>query len=149
MARHKAEEKAVDSTAVERKRKDALEKFFGLSAKAMKHIEWSLESKVICAMCSVDQKTGEHVPGKAKDDEGKCAFCHATGYVPDKEQRNWATGQVADRIAPKPKSVEMQIEQNSTNAELEKDMVGKTDEELKSLAGSGVIFLQEMSAGNK
>ncbi len=141
MAKHAAEEKATETGAVERKRRDALEKFFGLSVKAMKHIEWSLESKVICAMCSVDAKTGLHAPGKAKDDEGKCAFCHATGYVPDKEQRNWATGQVADRIAPKPKSVEMQIEQTSSNAELEKDMAGKDEDELKKIALGGSLVL--------
>jgi hypothetical protein len=135
-------EPKAEEGSVERKRKDALEKFFGLSEKALKHIAWSLEAKVICAMCSVDAKTGAHVPGKAKDDDGKCAFCHATGYVPDKEQRNWATGQVADRIAPKPKSVEMAIEQSTPLGELEKEVANQTDDELKKLAaGGGVIFL--------
>lgn len=145
MARHAKEEASKDSTVVERKRKDALEKFFGLSAKAMKHIEWSLESKVICAMCASDPVTGEHKPGKAKDETGKCAFCHGTGYVPDKEQRNWATGQVADRIAPKPKSVEMNIEQTSTLVEIEKDMQGKSDDELKRIIAQGqVLMLSEL-----
>ena len=133
MGRHTVEEKQTGDK-IDRKRRDALEKFFGLSVKAMKHIEWSLESKVICTSCSVDHN-GIHKAGKAKNATGNCAFCDATGYVPDKEQRNWATGQVADRIAPKPKSVEMQIEQTTTNVELEKEMVGKSDEELKNVIG--------------
>lgn len=138
MGRHSAEDKQnVDK--IDKKRRDALEKFFGLSLKAMKHIEWSLESKVVCSSCAVDAN-GAHRPGKAKNDKGNCAFCDATGYVPDKEQRNWATGQVADRIAPKPKSVEMAIEQTTTVEELEKDMVSKTDEELQKVIGMDQVL---------
>lgn len=138
MGRHSVEDKQ-NVEKIDKKRRDALEKFFGLSVKAMKHIEWSLESKVICTSCSVDAN-GNHKAGKAKNASGNCAFCDATGYVPDKEQRNWATGQVADRIAPKPKSVEMSVEQTTTVEELEKDMVGKTDDELKNVIGMEMIL---------
>lgn len=143
MGRHSKEEVKTQG-AIEKKRKDALEKFFGLSSKAMKHIEWSLEATIVCNSCTVNA-TGGHLPGKAKDDEGKCAFCHAKGHVPDKNQRNWATGEIADRIAPKPKPMEMTIDSGATLDELEKDFKGKSDAELRQFVSGGLTVIEAAS----
>lgn len=133
MPRHAKDQPTVQ---IDKKRRDALDKFFGLSVKAMKHIEWSLDSTMICTACTVGNER-QIIPGKARTAEGKCAFCNSTGYVPDKQQRNWASGEIADRIAPKPKPMEMTIENNVSINELEKEMKSKTVEELKALAIGG------------
>src|SRR4026209_888169 len=116
MGRKKLEDKQTEGT-IDKKRKDAIEKFFGLTEKVLKHIEWSIGATRVCNNCSTKElASGEekHVPGKAKDAKGKCAFCHGLNVVPDVQQRNWATGEIADRIAPKPKAVEMSVEQKSS-----------------------------------
>lgn len=121
----------VTENHIDKKRKDAIEKFFGLTEKVLKHIEWSITATKVCVNCSVNPTTGEIIPGKAKDAEGKCAFCHGSSLVPDTVQRNWATGEIADRIAPKPKAVEMTVDQTSHVAELEDEMKRLSPDELK------------------
>lgn len=129
MGRKSLPDKQVES-GIDKKRKDAIEKFFGLTEKVLKHIEWSIVATKVCTNCSVTGE-GVHVPGKAKDVDGKCAFCHGLNVVPDVQQRNWATGEIADRIAPKPKAVEMTMEQKSSVEELEEEMKKLPPEELK------------------
>lgn len=133
MPRHSKEERVVEQH-VDKKRKDVLDKFFGLTSKALKHIEWSLESTVICTACSVGME-GKHVAGKAKNAEGNCKFCEARGHVPDKQQRNWAVGEIADRIAPKPRPTEMTIETVSGVEDFEKELKGKSLSDLKRFVG--------------
>ena len=130
MGRKSLPDKKTESD-IDKKRKNAIEKFFGLTEKVLKHIEWSIVATKVCTNCSVDLKTNAHLPGKAVDAEGKCAFCHGLNVVPDVQQRNWATGEIADRIAPKPKSVEMTVDQKSNVEELEEEMKKLPPEELQ------------------
>ncbi len=132
MGRKKLEDKVTESS-IEKQRKVAIEKFFGLTEKVLKHIQWSIESTRVCNSCSVKEVNGVeiHIAGKAKDAEGKCVFCHGLNVVPDVQQRNWATGEIADRIAPKPKSVEMSVEQKSNVEELEDEMKRLPTEQLE------------------
>lgn len=133
---------------IDDKRKEAIEKFFGLTEKVLKHIEWSITCTKVCTNCSVipikDSKEMQHVPGKAVDAEGKCAFCHGSNLVPDVQQRNWATGEIADRIAPKPKAVEMTVDKTEERKELEQEVKKLKDAELdKQLEVLGVIDVEE------
>lgn len=105
MGRHSNEKKAVNSR-IDDLRRQTIEEFFGLKDRVQKHIEWSLESIKPCGFC-LTSEDGTHKPGRAKDTEGKCAFCHGTSIVPDVAQRNWATEEVYSRIAPPPKAVEL------------------------------------------
>lgn len=124
------------------RRKSALEKFFGLTDKVLKHIQWSIESTKPCTACSLIKD--EFIPGKAKTEDGKCAFCFNTGLVPDKDQRNWATSEVVDRISPKPKAVEVSGDKSEDRDEIEKEVQAldntKLDEALRAM---GVTFVAE------
>jgi len=106
------------SAAVDKRRKDAFEKFFGLTEKALEHIKWSLGATQVCQACVFVDGQGFKA-GKAKTADGLCAMCGNTGVVPDKTQRNWATQEVAERIAPKPKAVEMTVDKAEERKELE------------------------------
>lgn len=131
MARHSSVDKKIE-TSIDRKRNDVLKRFFGLTNKVFKHIEWSLESEKICTACQKDPGTGKHKPIKAEDKDGKCAFCHGTYKIPDVSQRNWAAGELTDRISPKPKAVEMSIEKKDTK-ELEKELSVLSDSKLDAM----------------
>jgi hypothetical protein len=150
MARHSLEDKKTIST-IDTKRKNAIEKFFGLTEKVLRHIEWSIEATKVCVACSstVD-KEGHitHVPGKALDKDGKCAMCHGTNLVPDVQQRNWATVEIADRIAPKPKAVEMTVDKADERKDLEEEIKKLKDHDLdRQLIALGVVPVNEANAG--
>ncbi len=106
------------SKEVLRQREETLKEFFDLKPKALDHIKKSLEAEKECLQCAFAK--GTSLPGKAKDAQGQCKFCHGLGAVPDNHQRNWATGEVADRIAPKPKAIEVEIDDTSDAGDLEK-----------------------------
>ena len=95
---------------VEQVRRGAFAKFVLLADKTLIWIEESLKSTKVCTYCD-----SKGVSSKV-DSEGKCASCHGTNVVPNIDQRNWAAEQVADRVSPKPKSVEMQIDTSSDDA---------------------------------
>lgn len=143
MGRKSLPDKKTESQ-IDKKRKDAIEKFFGLTEKVLKHIEWSIVAEKVCTNCSVNN--GVHVPGKAVDAEGKCGFCHGTNVIPDVQQRNWATGEIADRIAPKPKAVEMTVDQKSNVEELEEEMKRLPPDELKRQIE--VLDIKQLIAAN-
>ena len=128
MARPTKADNALKSK-IDQLREKTVEKFFGLSDKMLKHIEWSMAAQVPCTSCSVSED-GVHRPGKAKDEGGKCAQCHGTYLVPDKVQRNWATEQAQPIVAPAPKTVEMSVEQTSSVPELESEVKKLSDEEI-------------------
>jgi hypothetical protein len=133
-------------TKVDKARNNELDKFFELSEKARKHIQWSLQSVKLCVTCTIiyDENTKEAVgikPGKAKDEEGKCKFCHNTGYVPDENQRNWAAKEILSRTSPVPKAVELETSEKQEGEEFEKDFNKLSKEEIdKKLEALGVTF---------
>ena len=133
MGRKSFDTKKVESH-IDTKRKNAIEKFFGLTDKVLKHIEWSITATKVCVNCT-QMNDGTMRPGKAVDSDGKCGFCHGSNVVPDTVQRNWATGEIADRIAPKPKAVEMTVDQKSNVEELEEEMKKLPPDELKRQVG--------------
>lgn len=111
-------------------RSKAVEKFFELSDKMIKHITWSMEATIPCPHCSI--KDGNHVPGKAIDSNGNCAMCHKTYVIPDKQQRNWAIEQAQPVIAPAPKTIEVNVDQSSNVPELADVAKKLTKEELEN-----------------
>src|SRR3990167_4812014 len=122
MPKAEAARQSRGETEIDRKRKGALERFFGLTDKALKHIEQSIEANKACYLCR----------GMAKPDV-ICPVCLATGVVPDIDQRNWATEQVVDRIAPKPKAVEIGGDKAVERDEMEQKLSQMADEELNRL----------------
>lgn len=136
MARHTLEKKKAE-TPVDTLRKNALAKFFGLTDKVMKHVEWSIEATKPCSACTYIEGQG-YKAGKAKTEDGRCALCLNTGLVPDVQQRNWATGEIAPRIAPAPKAVEMSVDTTNDRAELEAEI---------SQLGQEVLDLQLKNLG--
>lgn len=117
---------------IEKLQEKTIEKFFELSPKMMEHIRRSMEAVMICSHCS--EKEGFHQPGKAKDEEGKCGFCHGTYLVPDLEQRNWAFNQAGLRVAPAPKALETQASENATKDEVERQVEKLPKDVLETLA---------------
>lgn len=141
MGRHSKDEKNTEEK-IDKRRKDALDKFFGLTDKAIAHITWSMKATVVCTACSLTVD-GKYTPGKAKTEDGKCGMCANTGVVPDKSQRNWATGEIAERVAPKPKAVEMTVDKASDRKELEQELSSSSDADLdKQLEALGVKVQQ-------
>jgi hypothetical protein len=130
---------------IDKRRNAALEKFFGLTDKVLKHISWSIEASKPCTACTFIN--GSYTPGKAKTADGMCAMCLNTGLVPDVSQRNWASGEIADRIAPKPKAVEMTVDKAEERKELEKEVGDLKDEVLDlQLQQLGVKFDDDVKA---
>lgn len=114
---------------IEKQRERTLNKFFGLSDDAFRHIEWSLKAVVPCHSCSKGDN-GEHRPGRFQDLNGKCGFCHGEYVVPNVPQRNWATEEINDRAAPKPKAVEMSVDNETSSEEMKEEVEKLSDEEL-------------------
>jgi len=129
MARHSKDKKQATSE-IDALRRKVIEEFFDLKDNVRQHIEWSLAATVTCSSCHLDN--GVHVPGKARDAEGKCAFCHATGIVPDKNQRNWATEEVYGRIAPAPKAMEFEDKTAENKSQIAKQLEKLPDSEFES-----------------
>src|SRR3990167_9886194 len=118
---------------IDRKRKGALERFFGLTDKALKHIEESIEARKPCYLCRGVVKDGVI-----------CPVCTNSGLVPDIDQRNWATEQVVDRIAPKPKSIELGPDKTGEREELEEQISQLTESDLDAqLKALGIITAGE------
>lgn len=128
MARHSKDDKRGHDE-VQRLRIKAIEKFFDLSEEALEHIKTSMKATKLCHACRRGED-GTNLPGNAKDLEGLCAFCHGSYLVPDIEQRNWAFEQASDRFAPKPKAMEMSIEERSVSDSIEEKARGLSDDEL-------------------
>lgn len=112
---------------VEKVRQGAFEKFVKLTDKALIWIEESLSASKVCNYCDKDGKANK------LNAEGKCVVCNGMNKIPDVSQRNWATEQIGDRVAPKPKAVEMNIDTSSDDAFVE-DLSKKSDEEVKKLS---------------
>ena len=133
MPKAEAARQSRGETETDRKRKGALERFFGLTDKALKHIEQSIEANKACYLCR----------GMAKPDV-ICPVCLATGVVPDIDQRNWATEQIVDRIAPKPKSIELGPDKTVERQELEEQISQLTESDLDAqLKALGIITAGE------
>lgn len=141
MGRKSLVDRKVES-GIDGKRKSAIEKFFGLTDKVLKHIEWSLDATRPCTACVFVENVFK--PGKAKSEDGKCAMCFNTGVVPDTNQRNWATGEIADRVAPKPKAVELSADKSDERNEIERELQGLDNASLDAqLTAMGVITIAE------
>lgn len=128
MARHTKGEARAQSE-IDKLRIKVIEKFFDLSETAFAHLKESMSAMRLCPHCSMDDK-GNHKAGKAKDIDGKCSFCHGSYLIPDQDQRNWAFEQGADRFAPKPRSLEMNVDQTVHKDEIEQSVAKLSDEEL-------------------
>lgn len=131
MGRHSLGEKKAVSE-IDTLRQKTIEKFFDLSAAVFDHIKLSLKAELVCSACRQDEN-GIHMPGKARDVEGKCAFCHGAYLVPDMDQRNWAVNEISERVAPKPKAMELAVDQNQVQDEMEKKVAGLSKEDLETL----------------
>jgi hypothetical protein len=145
MGRHSSEDKksGKKDPKIEKAREKALEQFFGLSKKAIAHIEWSVQATMPCSYCTADNK------GSFKRDEaGECLKCHGTKLVPDIQQRNWATEEITSRVAPKPKSVEMSVEQQGNTEELKKQLEQAPAEQRDAVAKSILTLWQRNDAAN-
>jgi hypothetical protein len=106
-------------------------KMFGLSERVYKHLLASAEAIKPCHACTVD-KDGNHLPGKAKDEAGRCALCHGTYIVPDNNQRNWAVSEALPLIT-QAKPVEMKVDTASQLPELESEYKDLPDAVLSKL----------------
>jgi len=130
-------EKAI-VTNIDKERQRVLKRFFELDEKALLHIKDSLISTRICSYCTI-----KGVATKT-DKNGKCLECHGTNLIPDVQRRNWATDEVVSRIAPKPKAVEMAVDDKRDLLDLSDDLKNKTDKQLKDLADNlGINFGEE------
>jgi len=136
MANKSIKEKKV-LTNIDKERQRVLRRFFDLDEKALVHIKDSLIATRICSYCN-----GEGVATKL-DSNRKCLECHGTMQIPDITRRNWATDEVVSRIAPKPKAVEMAVDDKRELLDLTEDLQGKTDKQLKDLANDLGINLGE------
>ena len=124
---------SMSNENLENKRREVINKFLGLTDKMIAHIEWSIIAIKPCVACDLDGKA------KAKDVTGACAMCHGTKLVPDVVQRNWATIEIAERISPKPKSVEMTIDKSDDIKALESEVAKLKSEDIDTqLAALGV-----------
>jgi hypothetical protein len=108
--------------------------FWGLSKKAFKNIDNALTANMPCSYCNEQGKASK------MDDEGKCIKCHGTKLVEDFEKRKWATEEVAKRVSPPPKAVEMQVEQASSVEDL-KQQIERAPAEQKDAAAKSILEL--------
>lgn len=112
-----------------------LAKFDELTPKALKFIGECLEAVVPCSYCTV--KDGQ-VSAAKLDEQGNCIKCHGVKVLPDHEARKWATEEVMSRTAPKPKSMELEVEDKrdvDDFAEKTKDIPDSALEELTKQLG--------------
>lgn len=107
MAKHSGENPGKVLSKADKQRMKNLEKFDELTPKALKFIGECLEAVIPCSYCNV--KDGVSFAAKL-DDAGLCIKCHGKKVLPDHEARKWATEEVMSRTAPKPKSVEMEVD---------------------------------------
>jgi len=112
-------------------REQVTAKFFGVSEKVYKHISESLKAERPCNNCTIGPD-GANLPGKAKDEAGKCAFCHGTFIIPDNTQRNWAATEALPLITNS-KPMEVKVNNSAGLAELEAQMKKLPDHTISSL----------------
>lgn len=114
---------------IDKKRIKILERFFRMEEKVLKHIEESMEAVIPCICKGLNDK---------------CPSCLGTGKKPDLDQRNWAAEQAGDRIAPKPKAIEIGPDKTAERNELEKQVKELPDSDLDSqLKALGVVINEE------
>ena len=122
----KKEKTAINDIDKERHR--VLRRFFDLDEKALAHIKDSVVATKICFYCTADGTAAK------LDEQKQCLECHGMKVVPDVSRRNWATDEIVSRIAPKPKAVEMAVDDKRDLVGLADDLKDKTDKQLKDLA---------------
>lgn len=138
MKRGRKTKEEIDN--IEKARGEVLKRFFGITEKLMKHLEESAEAVKVCDYCNASGDAAK------KDEAGKCIKCHGTFKVPDVNQRNWAAEEGFSRIAPKPKPLEMTVDQTSSLPELEKQASKLSDADItKQLEAMNVVFQEEVS----
>ena len=138
MSRHSIDTKKKEISAIDKERNRVLKDFFKLDIKAMAHLEDSIKATKICTNCDA--------AGKAvrQDKDGKCVICHGTQKVPDVSRRNWASEEIFSRISPKPKAVEMSVDDKKDTDVLAKDFEKLSDKKLDELVkGFGIKFSEE------
>lgn len=140
MAKHTPDTKSKKKSSQDLKREENLKKFEELSPKAIKHVKESLDAVLPCSYCDKD---GNAVK---KDAEGKCIKCHGAFIVPDIARRDWAAEEVNSRVAPKPKAVEMTVDDKSDMDEFEKELESRSKEEVDKLFES--LNLKSTDDGN-
>lgn len=107
-------------------------RFSELTDKALDYLAACQDAMLPCTYC---QATKEGTVYAAKyDAEGKCIKCHGTGLVPDREVRKWATDEITARGNPKPKAIEMEVDDKRDVDEFSEALSNKTDEEIADLA---------------
>ena len=107
MAKHSSDKQGRVLSKAEKERIKNIEKFDELTPKALKFIGECLEAVIPCSYCNI--KDGVIFAAKF-DEEGKCIKCHNTKVLPDQEARKWATEEVMSRTAPKPKAMEVEVD---------------------------------------
>lgn len=144
MGRHTAEKAKVISKQ-DKSRQRHMASLELLAPKAIRYIEDSLTAVLPCSYCS----TKDGVLQVAKRDENdKCLKCHGTNLLPDHEARKWATEEVAARIVPKPKSVEMELDDKREMEEWAEVADKLPNEKIDELAKMlGMTFSDDSTAG--
>ena len=110
-------------------REGVTRKFFGLSDRVYNHILSSAVATKPCMACSIGPD-GKHQPGKAKDEDGRCAMCHGSYLIADTQQRNWAVEQALPLVTNN-KQVEVKVENKSILPELEAIIKGLDNKTLE------------------
>ena len=110
------------------------EELFQAKEKFVKHLLWSMEATIVCPACFKD-KDGNIVPGKARDEQGRCKLCHNDGFAPDKQQRNWATDRLGDRLAPALKGIEVGDDEESIEQKVAEEAKELSDDDLDKELG--------------
>jgi hypothetical protein len=128
MAKRTKTQKKTDGI-VKEEREKIMEILFGFSSKWISEIQDAFMSSVPCGYCDKDGHASK------QDENGKCLKCHGLKVVSNERRREWAADQIGERIAPRPKPVEMTIEEDSSMEELQKRYQKETKEALlKKLA---------------
>ncbi len=131
------QDKKLD-TSLEKERTKVLKQFFSLDTKAMQHLQDSVIAQSICSYCTAEGKASK------KDAQKKCLQCHGTNLVPNVSRRDWATEEIFSRISPKPKSIEMALDDKRDYEEFKKGLEGKSDKVINDLAKDlGVNFEED------
>lgn len=137
MAKHTAGKKGKSSSDV--KKEENLKKWEKLYPKSLEHVEESLKASIPCFYCDKD---GNSVK---RDKDNKCLVCHGAGEVPDTKRRDWAAEEVNSRVAPKPKPMEITIDEKSDFEEFEKEVSEMPKDQLDKLAKDlGIVFNEDL-----